>query len=322
MSKSRLEVKVGLFVFLGLVLLAGLLLQFSKGTAVFRSTYRIQLSADNVGGLQRRASVLLAGVQVGTVSRIHLAPNGKKVFITLKLYREFDVHRDARFVLEQSGFLGDQYVAILPTENLAPRFEDNDQAKAEAPFNLQEAARAAAGFLRRISETANRLNDAIADVRRLVLNEETLTNLSLAVGNFRLVSERALLTVDHANNLLDTNSPAVAEAVSNLVRFSQEINQFAIAFRSALETNVDEITVAVKNVENSTVLLQALLSDVQAGKGVAGNLVKNEELANHVSLIASNLSITTSNLNRLGLWGILWQHKPPRNGSANLIDPR
>jgi hypothetical protein len=31
-----------------------------------------------------------------------------------------------------------------------------------------------------------------------------------------------------------------------------------------------------------------------------------------VSRIVDNLSITTSNLNRLGLWGILWQYKPPR----------
>ena len=41
MNESRLEWKVGLFVFMGLVLLGGLLLQFSKGTTFFRSTYEI-----------------------------------------------------------------------------------------------------------------------------------------------------------------------------------------------------------------------------------------------------------------------------------------
>ena len=41
MDKSRFEWKVGLFVFIGLVLLAALLLQFSKGTSLFRPTYDI-----------------------------------------------------------------------------------------------------------------------------------------------------------------------------------------------------------------------------------------------------------------------------------------
>jgi len=45
MSKSRLEWKVGLFVFIGLVLLAALLLEFSKGLTFFRPTYDIYLRA-------------------------------------------------------------------------------------------------------------------------------------------------------------------------------------------------------------------------------------------------------------------------------------
>ncbi len=53
------------------------------------------------------------------------------------------------------------------------------------------------------------------------------------------------------------------------------------------------------------------MEDVQAGKGLAGSLVKNEQLAADVAQIAYNLSITTSNLNRLGLWGILWKKKVP-----------
>jgi hypothetical protein len=59
--------------------------------------------------------------------------------------------------------------------------------------------------------------------------------------------------------------------------------------------------------------LKGLLDDVQNGKGVAGGLIKNQEMATNMANIVYNLSITTSNLNRRGLWGILWQHKPPKN---------
>ena len=77
MENKRLELKVGLFVLIGLLLLAALLIAFSKGTSIFRGTYVVRLVATNVGGLKLRASVLLAGVQVGSVSKITLAPDGK-----------------------------------------------------------------------------------------------------------------------------------------------------------------------------------------------------------------------------------------------------
>ena len=73
MEQKRLETKVGLFVLIGLVLLALLVIQFSKGTSIFHGTYELRLHAGNVGGLKLRAGVLLAGVQVGSVSDIKLA---------------------------------------------------------------------------------------------------------------------------------------------------------------------------------------------------------------------------------------------------------
>jgi|ERR1041385_2939609 ABC-type transporter Mla subunit MlaD len=322
MSKTHLEWKVGLFVFVGLALLAGLLLQFSKGTTFFHSTYRILLRTVTVGDLKPRASVLMAGVQVGTVSDIKLGPQGTNVTITLKIYSEYEIHKDVRFQIEQSGFLGDKYVAIVPTKNQGDVFKDEDVAEAEAPFNMlevarsvQDVARSAGGFVARIDDTAVRLNEAIADVRRLVLNDQTLTNISTAVVNFRGVSEHALTTVDNVNTLVQSNSPSIELAVSNLKLFSEEINRFATEFSSVLTSNTAEITVAVKNIESSTVTLTNLLHDLETQKGLAGRLIKNEDLAASVSQIASNLTITTSNLNRLGLWGILWSHKSPRTNA-------
>ena len=74
---------------------------FSKGTSLFRGTYELRLHAGNVGGLKQRAGVLLAGVQVGSVSDIKLANDGKSVTILLNIYKENKIYHDARFVIEQ-----------------------------------------------------------------------------------------------------------------------------------------------------------------------------------------------------------------------------
>jgi phospholipid/cholesterol/gamma-HCH transport system substrate-binding protein len=320
MKETRLEFKVGLFVLLGLALLVGLLLSFSKGITSFRKVYTVHLQAANAGGLKERAVVLMSGVQIGTVYGIALSPESTNVTITLRIYSQYKIHKPARFLIEQSGFLGDQFVAIMPASQ-GPTVEDGDTVTAEEPFDLQEVARSAVGFIKRVDETAKDLNDLIAEVRREVLNEHTMTNLALTVGNARLVSERALTTVDDINALLATNGPALNRAGTNIEEFSEQLKSFAADLSRVLETNSTDISAAVKNVESSTETLKTLVEDVQAGKGLAGTLLKDPRVAAQVSEITYNLSVTTSNLNRLGLWHILWQHKPPRTNAVPARQP-
>lgn len=324
MEKSHQEIKVGLFVLLGLVLLAVLLIQFSKGTSIFRGTYELRLHASNVGGLKQRASVLLAGVQVGNVSAIQLAPDGKSVTILLRIYKNYKIYHDARFVIEQSGFLGDQYVAIIPTANQLPLLQNDADVDCEAPFNLQEVARSASGFIQRIDETAKKLDAAVSNVRRLVLNEQTLTNFAAAIGNLRAVTEQSTNTVANINALVTANGEQINLAVSNVVFFSQDLIRLSDAAHGIISTNGVEISTALSNIDASTEDLKKLMDNLQSGKGLAGTLLKNEQLSTNVQAIAANLAITTSNLNRFGLWHLLWHHEPPPVGAASpaVLSPR
>ncbi|MGD0349595.1 MAG: MlaD family protein [Verrucomicrobiota bacterium] len=317
MDKSRLETKVGLFVFVGLVLLAVLLIQFSKGTSIFRGTYELRLHAANVGGLKQRASVLLSGVQVGGVSDIQLAEDGKSVTILLKIYKNCKIHKDARFVIEQSGFLGDQYVAIIPTANSERLLVNGDVVDCQEPFNLLEVARSASGFIQRIDDTAKKLDASITDLRRVVLNEQTLTNFTVVINNMRSFSDQALGAVGDVNALIATNGSQLGLALSNAVFFSQELIRLANAAEGVVTNNGQDISAAIKNIEASTEVLKKLADDLQSGKGLAGTVLQNEQLATNVQTIANNLAVASSNLNRLGLWRFLWHHEPlPTNAPA------
>jgi ribonuclease D len=167
-----------------------------------------------------------------------------------------------------------------------------------------------------IDSAATNINDALVDARRTILSTRALTNLSATFDNFHAVSERSLTLVDNVDALVETNRPAIAVAASNLVFFSERLNESAGALRELVATNSPDIDVAVKNIASSSATLRHLLEGVQEGKGLAGKLLENEEIAANVSQIVSNLNTTTSNLNRLGLWGILWQHKPPKTNEA------
>ncbi|HVU27091.1 MAG TPA: MlaD family protein [Verrucomicrobiae bacterium] len=312
MEKSRLEIKVGLFVFIGLALLALLVIQFSKGASLFESVYNLQLHAHNVGGLKQRAGVLLAGVQVGSVSDIQLADDGKSVTILLKIYNRYKIYKDAHFVIEQSGFLGDQYVSIIPTANQGPLLVNGDEVECQEPFNLQEVARSASGLIQRVDETAKKLNASVSSLQTEVLNDQTLTNFAEALVNFREFSSEAVGTMSNINFIVNTNAAQINLAVSNLVLFSQKLTTLSDSANDLLTTNGAEISAAVKNVNASTETLKKIADDLQSGKGLAGVILQNEQLATNVQNLAANLDIASSNLNRLGLWRFLWHKEPPR----------
>jgi phospholipid/cholesterol/gamma-HCH transport system substrate-binding protein len=322
MSKSQLEIRVGLFVAVGLALLAGLMIQFSKGKSIFRSTYDITMNSSNVGGLKSGATVLLSGVTVGHVRNIDLGPRGTNVLIRLEILGQYVIYGDAEFVIEQSGFLGDQYVAIVPTANKVAPLKDGDEVTCEPPFNLQAVARDAAGFLQRIDRTARDLNEALEVVRKVLLNESTLSNLAETASSLRDSAAEARVTIQNVNDVVNSNRIPIATAISNLVVFSDGLDAFAVSANSLVETNTASINESIRNIHESTESLKKLLQKTESGDNLAAAILSDDKLAAQVSQIASNLSLTSSNLNSRGLWGILWKPKPPRpKKSASKVEP-
>lgn len=310
MEKSRLQIKVGFFVLIGLTLLAVLLIQFSKSTSLFRGTYRLHLHAGNVGGIKPRAQVLLSGVQVGTVTDIQLAPDSKSVTLNLRLYKDYPIFSDAQFAIEQSGFLGDQFVSVTPLANQLPYLTNDEDVPCLPPFNLLKVARSASGFIQRIDGTAQKLDAAVSDLQQQVLNAQTLSSFGTALTNMRSFSEEARDAVRDIHGLVDDNRGQIGVAASNLVAFSSELTQLGASAQELLTTNGDRIDVATRNLADISETLKQVSSNLQAGNGLAGTLLNNQQVATNFQTIAANLAVTSSNLNRLGLWGILWSHKP------------
>jgi hypothetical protein len=193
---------------------------------------------------------------------------------------------------------------------------NGDEVDCQEPFNLQEVARSASGFIQRIDETAKKLDASVSDLQRVVLNEQTLTNFSVAVVNMRAVTEQAFGAVSNINGIIATNGSQIGLAISNVLFFSQQLDHLADSANGILATNGTEISAAVKNVESSTEVLKKVMDDLQSGKGLAGTMLQNEQLATNVQAIANNLAVASSNLNRLGLWHFLWYHEPAHTNES------
>lgn len=309
MRKTGTELKVGIFVAVSLTLLVALIIKFSKGASLFVKTYNIVMRTDNVSGLIEGAVILMAGVPIGYVVETELEPSGKEVKVHLQIESRYRIHRDAKFSIRQMGFLGDRFVSVVPTANAAAMIEPGEEVTSEQAFDLQEVAQGAAGLLRRVDDTARKLNEAVTRIDQSLFAENTLTNLTATLVNFRSMSELGLASLNGIDAFVRTNTHPLSASVSNLVLFSSKLNEVASELYLTVATNRAEVTTVVKNVESVTTQLDKLIGELQAGRGLAGSLLKNIELEAQFHGTMSNLNLLSSNLNKHGL---LWKPRVPR----------
>ena len=300
---------MGLFIGLCLALAAGLVILFSKGFSPLRQCYGLKLRTPNAGFIIPGAAVRVAGVPVGNVDRVGLEPEGKSVIIHLRILRQHPIRRDAKFIIEQIGFLGDQFISIVPQQNVGPPLQDGDEVTCDEPFNLQEVARSSVGLIRRVDQSVQRLDRAVARVDQILLAEPNLVNTTNAIANLRLLSERAFTTLDNFERLMVTNAAPVSAVMSNLTHFSVELSLLSDDLRTLVTTNQPGVTTVVKNLEQASATVDTLLSDLRAGKGLAGFLLSDEQTKGQMAALLNNLVTLSSNLNQHGL---LYKPKPPR----------
>lgn len=298
---------VGVFIAIALTTVAVLILNFSKGAGVFSRRYQIYVEAMNVGGMKKGAPVSVSGVPVGHVEDISLTEDGLRVLLDCRINIRFKVYSNSVFEIEQSGFLGDQFVAIIPSTNSVAGqgvLPDGATVRARAPFNLQEAARQAVSLMARLEVAADRLDGAVARVDTNLLSHANLATVTNTLANLERVSRRADEAVLDVQALVRTNSPAVQQALSNLNAFTLTLSTVATNLDTLVLTNQDTVRATLDNFRQTSVDLREVAAGVREGRGLVGELVRGDKLSGKVDQILTDVGILSSNLSRNGL---LWK---------------
>jgi len=112
--RSSYAVGTGLFIVLGFAALAYLATQTSSVANVHQGdSYTVEAQFTNIGQLKERAPVKIAGVRVGQVQAITLAPGRDAAEVKLSIDKRYDhIPQDSVATIFTSGLLGDQYVGI------------------------------------------------------------------------------------------------------------------------------------------------------------------------------------------------------------------
>jgi phospholipid/cholesterol/gamma-HCH transport system substrate-binding protein len=109
------DLLVGVFVLSGLAALAYLSIQLGGATYSGPGGLTLYASFDEIGGLAKRAPVVIGGVKVGQVKQIELAPDGSfRARVMMDIDKTLKIPDDTQASILTQGVLGNQYVGLSP----------------------------------------------------------------------------------------------------------------------------------------------------------------------------------------------------------------
>src|SRR3989338_8616548 len=114
-GKTKLELKVGIFVFIGIVFLSVFVLSIGW-IKTWSSGYHINFIFNFVNGAKLGAPVRFSGVDVGVIKKINFVFSGEeqkyKVKIDSWVKREVQIPSDSTVWVNTLGLLGEKYIEI------------------------------------------------------------------------------------------------------------------------------------------------------------------------------------------------------------------
>ncbi len=137
----KINLKVGIFVFSGLVVILSAIFLLGADKSFFTRHARLHSEFDQVQGLARGSVVSLSGVVVGNIEEINFVPGNKNLNVTMKVEMAFlpRIPKGSQVEIRTQGALGDKFIYIIPGDNHSESVKDGETlevAKATDFFNI------------------------------------------------------------------------------------------------------------------------------------------------------------------------------------------
>jgi phospholipid/cholesterol/gamma-HCH transport system substrate-binding protein len=267
-SLSR-TLRTGAFVALGIVIFFGALFVLGARKQLFENRVKIYALYNDVAGLQEGAFVRIAGINVGTVSRISL-PDSVGVVRT-----EFNVRGDAlsqirtdsRAVIGTEGLIGARIVLITPGSFSEQQIAPGDTISGQSPISLHE-------FQEDIDEALDNL-------------PELMLNVGVTLASLRSIAEK----IDHGKGTVGklVNESALYDTVLSTADYVRDAAQGANKVLRTVQTEAsilseqygalaESLQTATSGLRIATTKVTDLITTVQDGSGTLGRLITDDSL--------------------------------------------
>jgi phospholipid/cholesterol/gamma-HCH transport system substrate-binding protein len=266
---SALEFKVGVFVAIGLAMIAGFVVEFGRLGEGFKTYYDVTVRFKDASGLLKGSDVLFSGAKIGKVAGLpHLLHEGEGVAVPLRIYDYVKIPKASKFTVGSSGLLGDRFVNVImppgPAKEYLPKNATVDGARETGIDDLTREGNLLIGDLR---TTVQNINGTFTRLNTEALSPDTLKNLRTSIG--------------HLNETTSALSES-SKKLDGVIGKADETMASAKKDADALEGTIGE---ARKTFSSANQLVR----DAASGKGLLGTLINDSTLAGDLRALVANL---------------------------------
>lgn len=285
------EAKVGLFVLVALIILGYMSFRVGEYGFGLKKGYIVTAEFDNVTGLERDASVLMAGVEVGRVDEISLK-NGKAL-VAMRIIPGVVLEKDVKTSIRTHGILGDKFVEIVRgTPGMPPLQSGDEIIYVEKQADIDK-------ILRDLGSIASDVMSVTASLKKVVGGEEGEENLRSIIKNTRELS-------DNLNKVVEQNDEKFSIMVDSLKNAAAEMEKTFAALSDITERiNAGEGTVGqlVNNegvfdkLDKTVASLEDITDKINRGEGTIGKLVNDEETVENLNASLKSIDKSMNSIN-------------------------
>jgi phospholipid/cholesterol/gamma-HCH transport system substrate-binding protein len=169
-DKFKNEITLGALLIVFFVILAYLSIKIGGVHTVINPKH-IKGIFEHASGVVKDASVMVAGVPVGSVKKLVVFDD--KALLLMDVSGNVGIRKDARAEIRAKSLLGEKYVEIIPQSDTAPPIQNGDViTDTSIPFELDQMVTALAPLLKQLGQEeikgmAEAFNNLTAGINRV-----------------------------------------------------------------------------------------------------------------------------------------------------------
>lgn len=258
---------------------------FLKGKDLLADYTTFYVEYDNVEGLGKSAAVTLNGLSIGKVNGIKFSDNTGKLIVELQIKSDFPISKSSVATIYDPGLIGGKQIMIVPNLN------DKEIAKSGARLtgNIKPGLTDLVG--EKLAPLQAKLDKVLLNADQLISGinnvldkkgqddlKKSLSELSETMVQFHKASESM-------NGMIDNNKSNINGIVSDFHKTSTNLSKLTDSLNKA------DLGKTVKDLQATLQKVDHMLADMNAGKGTAGKMLKDDALYNNLSQTSKELEL-------------------------------
>jgi len=295
MAEGLKNIRLGIFVLSGTLLLVVALYLIGSKQNLFGDTFRISARFHNVNGLMQGNNVRFAGIDVGTVERIEIVDDSS-VRVTMVIGKDIRrfIKRNAVAGIGTDGLMGNKLVNINPGTGVSESVGEGDELNTLRPVEMDEMVRTLSTTnenLKVISSNLRNITDRINSENTLwslLMDTVVAENVKSAIVNLKLLSNKGVMITGDLKGFTE-----------NIKRGKGSLG--ALVTDTTLSQRLRQTVVKLEKLSDTAAVLggdiSGIVRSLKQGKGTIGVLLNDTNLVHDLTKSIRSIDKGANNFN-------------------------